>query len=64
MEEESKGLTLELAMKIVGSFPFFLNIDTCCFIMMMESFGMDVTKGMKLVSSYIAVLLIFFGIAH
>jgi len=32
--------------------------------MMMESFGMDVTKGMKLVSSYIAVLLIFFGIAH
>jgi hypothetical protein len=65
METESKGLTLELAMKIVGTFPILMGIGMIFApTMMMEGFGMGATEGMILVASYLGVCMVIFGGAH
>ena len=65
METESEKLTLELALKITGSFPILFGVlMPLTPSSMMEGFGVDVTEGMKMFAVYMGLLMILFGVAH
>jgi len=65
METESEKLTLELALKIIGSFPIlFGTMMLLAPSAMLGGFGIDVTDGMKMMAVYMGPLMILFGVAH